>query len=115
MHRVLFLTHLYIVLAKVLQQIKDGKPPVPIEILVQAKAKEPPTDAFPKFVEAYSTYTRVATLVKETYHGKLITEWNEAIDKLVNKPEQVDMSPALSTVMAIKDEDELVRLPIDTR
>lgn len=103
------------VLAKVLQQIKDGNPPVPIEIFVQAKAKEPPTDAVPKFIEAYSAYTRVATLVKETYHGKLISEWNEAIDKLSHKPEQVDMAPAVSTVMAVKDDDELVRLQTDTR
>lgn len=88
---------------------------MPIEIFVQAKAKQPPTDAVPKFIEAYSTYTRVATLVKETYHGKLITEWNQGIDKLAAKPEQVDMAPALSTVMAVKDEDELVRLPTDTR
>lgn len=88
---------------------------MPIEILVQAKAKEPPTDALPKFIEAYSTYTRVATLVKETYNGKLINEWNQGIDKLATKPEQVDMAPALSTVMAVKDEDELVRLSTDTR
>ncbi|KAF8126534.1 FACT complex subunit SPT16 [Boletus edulis] len=93
--------------AKVLQQIKDGNPPVPIEILVQAKAKEAPSDAVPKFIEAYSKCTRVATLVKETYNGKLINEWNQGIDKLANKPEQVDMAPALSTTLAVKDEDEL--------
>jgi nucleosome binding factor SPN SPT16 subunit len=115
MRRVVAITRVCNVLAKVLQQIKDGSPPVPIEILVQAKTKEPPTDAVPKFIEAYSTYTRVATLVKETYHGKLISEWNQGIDKLTNKPEQVDMAPALSTVMAVKDEDELVRRPVDTR
>lgn len=115
MRSVVVLIRVCNLLAKVLQQIKDGNPPVPIEILIQAKAKEPPTDAFPKFIEAYSTYTRVATLVKETYHGNLINEWNQGIDKLANKPEQVDMAPALSTVMAVKDEDELVRLPTDTR
>jgi nucleosome binding factor SPN SPT16 subunit len=81
---------------------------VPIEILIQAKAKEASTNALPKFIEAYSKYTRVATLIKETYHGKLITEWNQGIDSLKNKPEQVDMAPALSTVMSVKDEDELV-------
>ena len=115
MCRVVVLTRVFNVLAKYLQQIKDGNPPVPIELLVQAKAKEPPTDAVPKFIEAYSSYTRVATLVKETYHGKLITEWNEGIDKLANKPEQIDMGPALSTMMAVKDEDEQVSLPIDAR
>lgn len=82
---------------------------MPIEILVQAKAKEPPTDAIPKFIEAYSSYTRVATLTKESYNGKLITEWDQGIYKLAHKPEQVDMAQALSTLMAVKDEDELVR------
>lgn len=115
MRRVVVLTHVCDVLAKVLQQIKDGSPPVPIEILIQAKAKEPPTDALLKFIKAYSTYTRVGTLVKETYHGNLVNEWNQGIDKLENKPEQVDMAPALSTVMAVRDEDELVRSPTDTR
>jgi hypothetical protein len=95
--------------AKFLQQIKDGNPPVPVEMLIQAKAKEPPTDALPKFIEAYSSHKRVATLVKESYGGKLMSEWNQGIDKLANKPEQVDMAPALSVLMAVKDEEELVR------
>ncbi|KIJ60617.1 hypothetical protein HYDPIDRAFT_32041 [Hydnomerulius pinastri MD-312] len=93
--------------AKFLQQIKDGNPPVPIEIHIQAKAKEPPTDALPKFIEAYSTHKRVATLVKESYTGKLIGEWDQGIASASNKPEQVDMAPAISTLMAVKDEDEL--------
>ncbi|KIJ17069.1 hypothetical protein PAXINDRAFT_9925 [Paxillus involutus ATCC 200175] len=93
--------------AKFLQQIKDGNPPVPVEMLIQAKAKEPPTDALPKFIEAYSSHKRVATLVKESYGGKLMSEWNQGIDKLANKPEQVDMAPALSVLMAVKDEEEL--------
>ncbi|KAH0830249.1 hypothetical protein J3R83DRAFT_1609 [Lanmaoa asiatica] len=96
---------------KVLQQIKDGNPLVAIAILVQAKAKKPPTDAVPEFIGAYSTYMRVSTLVKETYHGKLISEWNQCINKLANKPEQVDMVPVLSIVMAVRDEDELTKKP----
>ncbi|KIK92016.1 hypothetical protein PAXRUDRAFT_830348 [Paxillus rubicundulus Ve08.2h10] len=93
--------------AKFLQQIKDGNPPVPVEILIQAKAKEPPTDALPRFIEAYSSHKRVATLVKESYGGKLMSEWNQGIDKIAKKPEQVDMAPALSVLMAVKDEEEL--------
>ena len=56
------------------QVLADSNPPVPIELLVQAKAKKPLTDAVRKFIEAYSSYTRVATLVKKTYHGQSITE-----------------------------------------
>ncbi|KAI6036867.1 FACT complex subunit SPT16 [Pisolithus microcarpus] len=93
--------------AKFLQQIKDGNSPVPIEILVQAKAKEPPTDALPKFVDAYTSHKRIATLVKESYSGKLITEWEQALSKAAQQPEQVDLAQAVSAYMAVKDEEEL--------
>ena len=46
---------------------------------MQAKAKEPPTDALPRFVQAYAAHDRVATLTKESHTGKLIDEWNKAI------------------------------------
>ncbi|KAF8550745.1 hypothetical protein OG21DRAFT_1524929 [Imleria badia] len=80
--------------ANVLQQLIDGNPP--------PRRSNRRQTLFPKFIEAYSTYTRVATLVKEIYHENLITEWNQGIDslKLANKPEQVDMAPALSTVIS---------------
>ncbi|KAI6043042.1 FACT complex subunit SPT16 [Pisolithus marmoratus] len=93
--------------AKFLQQIKDGNPPVPIEILIQAKAKEPSTDALPKFVDAYASHKRIATLVKESYSGKLITEWEQVLSKVAQQPEQVDLAPAVSAYMAVKDEEEL--------
>ena len=95
--------------AKFLQQIQEGNPPVPVEILVQAKAKEPPTDALPKFIEAYTSFTRVGSLLKETSLGKLVTEWEQAVSKADKKPELVDMAPALSAFMAVKDEEEMVR------
>lgn len=95
-------------LAKFLQQIKEGNPPVPVDILVQAKAKEPPSDALPKFVEAYTSFKRVGTLVKESSSGKLMTEWEQAVSKSDQKPELVDMAPALSALMAVKDEEEMV-------
>jgi nucleosome binding factor SPN SPT16 subunit len=49
---------------------------------------------------------RVGTLLKENHTGKLVGEW----DKLVadGNPEMVDMSPAVSAFMAVKDADEIV-------
>lgn len=93
--------------AKFLQQIKDGNPPVPIEIHIQAKAKEPSTNALPTFVQAYTSHKRVATLVKETYTGKLVSEWEREISRAAQKPEHVDIAPALSAYMVVKDEEEL--------
>ncbi|KAI0340514.1 FACT complex subunit SPT16 [Trametopsis cervina] len=93
--------------AKILTQIKNASPPVPIEILAQAKAKDPPTDAVPKFLEAYTAHLRVGALLKESHTGKLVDEWNKLLSDSPKKPELVDMAPAVSSFMAPKDEDEL--------
>jgi nucleosome binding factor SPN SPT16 subunit len=76
--------------------------------MAQAKAKDPPNDALPDFAKIYSSYTRVGTLLKESHTGKLIQQWEKTLSELKNKPELVDMSPAVSFFMAIKDEDEMV-------
>ncbi|CCM03865.1 uncharacterized protein FIBRA_06015 [Fibroporia radiculosa] len=93
--------------AKILSQIKGSGSPVPVDVLIQAKAKEPPTDALPKFLQAYATHSRVGALTKESQSGKLVEEWNKAISELEPKPTLIDMAPAVSAFMAVKDEDEL--------
>ncbi|THH01723.1 hypothetical protein EW026_g1029 [Hermanssonia centrifuga] len=82
--------------------------PVPVEILAQAKAKEPQTDALPKFLEAYTSHQRVGSLIKEAHTGKLVDEWKKVLDEAEKKPELVDIAPSLSSFMAVKDEDEVV-------
>ena len=96
--------------AKILTQVQKANPPVPVEILIHAKAKEPATDAVPKFLEAYSSHQRVGALLKELHTGKLVDEWNTAVAAAATKPEVVDMGPAVSSFMAVKDENELVRV-----
>ncbi|KAI9064261.1 FACT complex subunit SPT16 [Trametes sanguinea] len=93
--------------AKILSQLKNADSPVPIEFFVQAKAKEPPTDALPRFVEAYTSLDRVATLTKEQQSGKLMDEWNQAVNEAAKKPTLVDMAPAVASFLAAKDEEEL--------
>jgi nucleosome binding factor SPN SPT16 subunit len=98
----------FISIAKILTQIKDGNDIIHVEILAQAKAKEPANDALLKFVGLYTSQSRVGTLVKETHTGKLVTEWQNAISVSASQPELVDMSLAVSTLMSVKDEEELV-------
>ncbi|KAI0928386.1 hypothetical protein AcW1_005644 [Taiwanofungus camphoratus] len=93
--------------AKILSQIKDSGAPVPVEILVQAKPKEPPTDALPRFLEVYTSHKRIGTLTKESHSGKLVDEWNKTLGDSEEKPTLVDMSAAVSAFMAVKDEEEL--------
>ncbi|KAG2045576.1 hypothetical protein BDR06DRAFT_830848, partial [Suillus hirtellus] len=75
---------------------------VPVEVLMQAKAKEPPSDALPKFVEAYTSFKHIGSLMKEACTGKLMTEWEQGVSKADKKPELVDMAPVLSAFMAVK-------------
>ncbi|KAJ7286043.1 FACT complex subunit SPT16 [Mycena rebaudengoi] len=93
--------------AKILSQIQGSSGGVPVEILAQAKGKEPPNDSLPRFFDLYASKKRVGTLQKEVHRGKLIDEWKKRIADAPSKPELVDMGPALSAFMAVKDADEL--------
>ncbi|KAG1853256.1 FACT complex subunit-domain-containing protein [Suillus tomentosus] len=46
-------------------------------------------------------------LTRSRQSGKLMTEWEQGVSKADNKPELVDMAPALSAFMAVKDEEEM--------
>ncbi|EIN07653.1 FACT complex subunit SPT16 [Punctularia strigosozonata HHB-11173 SS5] len=93
--------------AKYLSQIQTPSSPVPIEIFVMPKAKDPPNDSLNKFLERYIAHGRVGTFLKEQQRGKFIDEWNRALDSANKKPEVVDMGPAVSAFMAVKDEEEM--------
>lgn len=79
-----------------------------MEIYAQAKAKEPANDAIPKFLALYKTAHRVGTLLKESHTGKLVSEWQKVVAESDVKPELVEMAPAVSSLMAVKDAEELV-------
>ena len=81
---------------------------MPLQILAQAKPKDPPTDALPTFASIYTKLKRVGALIKENISGRLVDDWNKAISEAEAKPELVDMAPAVSSFMAVKDDDELV-------
>ncbi|KAF8630400.1 hypothetical protein AX15_002953 [Amanita polypyramis BW_CC] len=93
--------------AKTLAQIEDPNGVVPIEIFVQAKGKEPPNDAMSNFLAPFTSQTRVGALTKESHTGKLIAEWDKLVAESPKKPELVDIAPAVSAFMAVKDEEEL--------
>jgi nucleosome binding factor SPN SPT16 subunit len=93
--------------AKVLGQIENAAKGVAIEIIARPKAKDA-SDALSRFFAAYTSTQKVGILSKETASGKLSTEWQALLDGAASKPELIDMTPAISTLMAIKDEDELV-------
>ena len=82
-----------------------------MQILAQAKPKEPPTDALPTFAGIYTQLKRVGILSKEQVSGKLIDEWNKTLATAEAKPDAVDVGAAISSLLAVKDEEELVSAP----
>jgi len=90
-----------------LSQVATPKSPVPVNILVLAKGKEPATNALPKFLEAYTSSEHVGSLVKEKHTGKMIDEWNAAVEGASKKPTVVDITSAISGFVAVKDEEEI--------
>ncbi|KAL1669350.1 FACT complex subunit-domain-containing protein [Schizophyllum commune] len=91
--------------AKILGQLE--KTPVPIEILPVPKPKDPPNDSLAKFVKLYTSKERVGALLKEQPNGRLVSEFNKAVDAASSKPELVDIAHAVSALLAVKDEEEM--------
>lgn len=94
--------------AKILAQIEQAEGLVPIKTFVQAKGKDTANDTLPQFFEQYCKSKRVGTFLKEQHTGRLIADWEKLCSEASEKPELVDMSPAISAAMAVKDEEELV-------
>lgn len=97
--------------AKYLQQLQSGAHGTPVEILALAKAKEPQNDSLGKFAAAFGELKRVGHVAKEIASGKFAEDWNKAVEALNEKPENVDVTVAISAILAVKDEEELVRRP----
>ncbi|KAF8275222.1 FACT complex subunit SPT16 [Lactarius quietus] len=93
--------------ARILEQLQRHRTIVPVEIFTLAKSKDPPSDALPRFLTVFTSNQRIGSLSKETYAGKLIDEWNNALAASDKKPEVVDIASAISTFMSVKDDEEL--------
>jgi len=94
--------------AKILSQVENAAKNVTVEIFARPKGKDATNDALPNFFAQYIASKRVGSLVKETPSGKLVTEWQALVNESSTKPELVDMGPAISAFMSVKDEEELV-------
>lgn len=99
---------LTLLLAKILSQVEKAAKEVTVEILARPKSKDVSSDALPKFLDLYKSAKKVGSLIKEVPSGKLISEWQALVNEAPEKPELVDMAPAISALMAVKDEEELV-------
>lgn len=107
---VITLEGMYIITTKkkaaYLEPLKDGK--TPVEILVRGKDAAENQKQFERCLEIIKgAGKKVGVITKELSGGPFVQEWKTAFGEISKDVEEVDISPALSSVMSVKDENEL--------
>ncbi|KAF7190408.1 FACT complex subunit spt16 [Pseudocercospora fuligena] len=92
--------------AQYLEALKDGK--TPVEIIVRGKDAEENAKQFERINDIIKNAgKKVGTIAKDQSTGPFVAEWKSAFGEISKEVEEVDISIALSTAMAVKDENEL--------
>ncbi|OOF96217.1 hypothetical protein ASPCADRAFT_207592 [Aspergillus carbonarius ITEM 5010] len=95
--------------AKHLEPLKGGK--IPVEILVTSKDPEEKMKSFEKCIDVIKNAgKKVGVLPRDTTAGPFAEDWRRAYAVLSKEAEEVDISPALSAALSVKDTDELVSI-----
>ena len=107
---VLTLEGMYIITTKkkavYLEVLKDGK--TPVEILVRGKDTAENQKQFERCLEIIrGAGKKVGVIMKDMSGGPFVDEWKSAFSEISKEVEEVDISPALSAAMIVKDEAEL--------
>lgn len=107
---VITLEGMYIITTKkkaaYLESLKDGK--TPVEIFVRGKDAAENQKQFERCLEIIKgAGKKVGVITKELSGGPFVQEWKTAFAEISKDVEEVDISPALSAVMSVKDENEL--------
>lgn len=83
---------------------------MPVEILVRGKDAAENTKQFERCLDLIrTTGKKVGVITKDNQAGPFVTEWKNAFAEISKEVEEVDIAPALSAAMSVKDEKELVR------
>ncbi|KAI7350356.1 FACT complex subunit [Hortaea werneckii] len=92
--------------AAYLEPLRGGK--IPLEIVVRGKDAEENAKQLERCLDTIKNAgKRVGVITKEQSSGPFVNEWKNAFSEISKEVEEVDISPALSSVMAVKDENEL--------
>ncbi|KAK4540616.1 FACT complex subunit spt16 [Oleoguttula mirabilis] len=93
--------------AAYLEPLKEGGK-TPIEIIVRGKDAEENAKQFERCLETIKAAgKKVGVISKEQSTGPFVNEWRTAFADISKEVEEVDITPALSAAMAVKDENEL--------
>ncbi|OQO00936.1 FACT complex subunit spt16 [Cryoendolithus antarcticus] len=89
-----------------LEPLKDGK--TPVEVIVRGKDAAENTAQFERCLEIIKNAgKKVGVIKREDSTGPFVTEWKSAFSEISKDVEEVEISPALSAVMSVKDQGEL--------
>ncbi|KAL7270396.1 FACT complex subunit spt16 [Rhizina undulata] len=100
--------------AKHLEPLKGGK--VPVEILVRGKDEAKNAQIFKDVIDVIKKFgKKVGVLAKDAASGPFVAEWKKAFQPEAEGVEEVDVSYALSTFLAVKDEAELKTMRASSR
>lgn len=94
--------------ATYLEPLKDGK--VPLDIMVRGKDAEENAKQFEKCLDVIKNAGKKVGVLKDPpgqATAPFVQEWKTAFGDISKDVEEVDIAQTLSTVMAVKDENEL--------
>ncbi|KAG2196503.1 hypothetical protein INT47_012797 [Mucor saturninus] len=91
--------------ASSLESLKQGEKQIPIEIVRRGKDIEENVPLYQNIIKSLDK-KRVGVFVKDKTTGKNVEEWKKACTKYNKNFEEVDVSVAISTCLAEKDEEE---------
>lgn len=93
--------------AKHLEPLKGGK--IPVEILVRGKDEAANSQIFKDLAEVIKkSGKKVGVIAKDSAQGPFANDWKKVYPSEVEGVEEVDVAPAFSAFLAIKDDAELV-------
>lgn len=92
--------------ATYLEVLKDGK--TPIEILVKGKDEAENKKNTERCLDLIKTAgSKVGIVAKDNSSGPFVTEWKNSFSEINKDVSEVDITPAISGALSIKDEKEL--------
>ncbi|ORZ24132.1 FACT complex subunit-domain-containing protein [Absidia repens] len=90
--------------ADAFEKLKNG--PVPVEVIRRSRTIEDNVPLYAPIAE-YLNGKRVGIIAKDRYKGNVVDEWTKALAASGKSYEEVDIAPAISACIAVKDEEEV--------
>ncbi|KAI8089405.1 FACT complex subunit-domain-containing protein [Halteromyces radiatus] len=90
--------------ANIFDKLKNGS--IPVDVIRRGKNVEENLPIYQPLVDSLDG-NRVGVIVKDRYKGNVVDEWTKVLSNSGKSYEQVDIAPAISACIAVKDDEEL--------